>query len=66
MSDISDHTILCCNALGYKSKSKSIPPKVKLQDYSNFSESQFLNHLAKLNWESVKGDDINACFSVFL
>ena len=51
------------NALG--NKSKSIPPKVKLRDYSNFSESQFLNHLAQLNWESVKGDDMNACFSVF-
>mgnify|MGYP006896122226 FL=1 len=65
VSDISDHyTQFCvCNVLG--NKSKSIPPKVKLRDYSNFSESQFLNHLAQLNWESVKGDDINACFSVF-
>ena len=63
VSDISDHTILCCNALG--NKSKSIPPKVKLRDYSNFSESQFLNHLAQLNWESVKGDDINACSLFF-
>ena len=40
-------------------------PKVKLRDYSKFSESQFLNHLAQLNWESVEGDDINASFSVF-
>ena len=65
VSDISDHyTQFCvCNALG--NKSKSIPPKVKLRDYSNFSESQFLNHLAQLNWESDKGDDINACSSVF-
>ena len=52
-----------CNALG--NKSKSVPPKVKRCDYSNFSESQFLNHLAQLNWESDKGDDINACFSAF-
>ena len=49
VSDISDHyTQFCiCNALG--SKSKSMPPKVKLCDYSKFSESQFLNHLAQLN-----------------
>jgi len=66
VSDISDHyTQFCvCNVL--VNKSKSIPPKVKLRDYSNFSESQFLNHLAQLNWESDKGDDINACFSVFI
>ena len=63
VSDISDHcTQFCvCNALG--NKSKSMYPKVKLRDYSKFSESQFLNHLAQLNWESVEGDDINACFS---
>ena len=49
VSDIIDHyTQFCvCNALG--NKSKSIPPKVKLRDYSNFSESQFLNHLEELN-----------------
>ena len=66
VSDISDHyTQFCiCNALG--NKSKSMPPKVKLRDYLKFSESRFLNHLAQLNWESVEGDDINACFSVFL
>ena len=65
VSDISDHyTQFCvCNALG--NKSKFMPPKVKLRDYSKFSENQFLNHLAQLNWESVKGDDINTSFSVF-
>ena len=65
VSDISDHyTQFCvCNALG--NKSKFMPPKVKLRDYSKFSESQFLNHLAQLNWESVEGDDINTSFSVF-
>ena len=65
VSDISDHyTQFCvCNAFG--NKSKSMPPKVKLRDYSKFSESQFLNHLAQLNWKSVEGDDTNACFSVF-
>ena len=65
MSDICDHyTQFCfCNALG--DKSKSMPPKVKFCDYSKFSESQFLNHLAQLNWESVEGDDINARFSGF-
>ena len=65
VSDISDHyTQFCvCNALG--NKSKFMPPKVKLRDYSKFSENQFLNHLAQLNWESVEGDDINTSFSVF-
>ena len=65
VSDISDHYTQFCiyNALG--NKSKSMPPKVKLRDYSKFSESQFLNHLAQLNWESAEGDDINACSSVF-
>ena len=43
-----------------------MPSKVKLRDYSKFSESQSLNHLAQLNWESVEGDDINGCFSVFI
>ena len=42
-----------------------MPPKVKLRDYLNVSESKFLNHVAQLNWESDKGDDINAGFSVF-
>ena len=65
VSDISDHyTQFCvCNALG--NKSKFMPPKVKLRDYSKFSESQFLNHLAQLNWESVEGDDIITSLSVF-
>ena len=34
-----------------------MPPKVRLRDYSKFSVSQFQNHLAQLNWESVEGDD---------
>ena len=42
VSVISDHwTQFCvCNALG--NKSIFVPPKVKLLDYSKFSESQFL------------------------
>ena len=66
VSDISDHyaQFCVCNALG--NKSKSMPPEVKLRDNSKFPESQFLNHLEQLNWESVEGDDINACFSAFL
>ena len=54
VSDISNHyTQFCvCNALG--NKSKFIPPKVKLRDYSKFSESQFLNHLAQLTGNSLK------------
>ena len=66
VSDISDHyTRFCvCNALG--NKSKSMPPKVNLGDYSKISESPFLNHLAQLIWESFEGDDINECFPVYL
>ena len=43
-----------------------MPPKVKLRDYPKFSESQFLNHLAQLNWESVEGDDINRISLLFI
>ena len=60
---ITHNSVFAMHYLG--NNSKSMPPKVKLCDYSNFSESQFLNHLAQLNQESDKGYDINACFSAF-
>lgn len=39
-------------------------PKVITQDYSKFSESNFVSLIVQLKWESLEGNDLNESPSI--